>query len=101
MSNFTKATNIADSITGVLAVLGIAVSVQDVENALSIILLVMSIVSILVTAGLRLWEKIRKAKEDGKVTSDEVRDIADDVADTAGDIADKINDYKDDKEGKK
>lgn len=55
---------------------------QDMENIVSIVCCIAGLLITIVTCVIvPLWKKIGKAKEDGKLTPDELQDIADALKD--------------------
>ena len=80
------------------ALIGNAVStagwLQDMENIVSIICCIAGLIITLITCVIvPVWKKIAEAKKDGKVTPDEL----DEIADTLQDGIDSINKEKKDK----
>ena len=60
---------------------------QDMENIVSIVCCIAGLLITIVTCVIvPLWKKISKAKEDGKLTPDELQDIADTLKDGIGKI---------------
>lgn len=80
--------NIAGAICGnVMSALGIAMSTTDLSQIISIVCTVIgTIITIISALVIPIWKTIRKAKEDGKITPDEMQDIID----TAKEGLDKI-----------
>lgn len=79
-----------DMITGMGCVMSSALSVATIENILSIIALIITILTALFTLGCKVYEKIQKAKEDGKITKDELDDIIDTASDGINEIKNDI-----------
>lgn len=83
--------------TGLNAV-GVAVGLSDIESIIGICLLVVNVVILVVRFGIKLVRKIidwrNKAKEDGKISSEEIKDLVDIVEDSIDDVND-IKDYID------
>lgn len=67
---------------------GIMVSVGDIESVVSIILLTLSILNILVTFGLRIYDLVKEKRYD---------EIPDEIKEATEDIKEVIEDAKDDK----
>lgn len=69
--------NIAGAICGnVMSALGIAMSTTDLSQIISIVCTVIgTVITIFSALVIPIWKSIRKAKEDGKITPDEVQDI--------------------------
>ena len=64
---------------------------QDMENIVSIICCIAGLIITLITCVIvPVWKKIAEAKKDGKITPDEL----DEIADTLQDGIDKINKEK-------
>ena len=60
---------------------------QDMENIVSIVCCILGFMITLVTCVIvPVWKKIAKAKEDGKITPDELQEIADTLKDGIDDI---------------
>ena len=59
---------------------------MDLENILSIIILILSIINILIVLASKIYNKIK----DGKLTSDEIHEISEDIKDSI----DEINNIK-------
>lgn len=56
---------------------GAGLSVNEVQAIVSIIVTVLGfIISVLIPLGIKLYKKIKKAVEDGKITKEEAADIA-------------------------
>lgn len=56
---------------------GAAISVTEVQAIISIIVTVLGfVISVLIPLGIKLYKKIKKATEDGKITKEEAEDIA-------------------------
>ena len=80
------------------ALIGNAVStagwLQDMENIVSIICCIAGLIITLITCVIvPVWKKIAEAKKDGKITPDEL----DEIADTLQDGIDSINKEKKDR----
>ena len=59
---------------------------MDLENILSIIILILSIINILIVLASKIYNKIK----DGKLTSEEIHEITEDIKQSI----DEINDVK-------
>lgn len=59
--------------------LGFSISITDIENVLNLILLIVSIASTLIVAGISIYDKFKKKDIHGIV--DEVQDTADKITD--------------------
>lgn len=89
--------NIAGAICGnVMSALGIAMSTTELSQIISIVCTVIgTIITVVSALVIPVWKTIRKAKEDGEITPDEVQDIIN----KAKEGLDKIQgDKKDDSE---
>lgn len=76
--------NSTDKLCGALIgnVVATAGWLQDMENIVSIVCCIAGFLITLVTCVIvPLWKKIQSAKEDGKLTPDELQDIADTLKD--------------------
>ena len=76
--------NSSDKLLG--ALIGNAVTaagwLQDIENIVSIVCCIAGLLITVVTCVIvPLWKKMQSAKEDGKLTPDELQDIADTLKD--------------------
>lgn len=91
-----KNTNIMYGIlgTGVGAV-GTSLSVTELQAIISIIVTVLGfIISVIVPLCIKLYTKIKKAKEDGKITPDEIDDIQATLQEGSEEIKDFIDKNK-------
>lgn len=61
-------------------------SLMDLENILSIIILILSIINILIVLASKIYNKIK----DGKLTSEEINEITEDIKESI----DEINNIK-------
>ena len=75
--------------------LGLSYTIQDIESISSIICTVICIMSMLFTFGITVLNKIKKAKEDGVISKEEVKDITDTIKDGIGKIKDEIDNKED------
>lgn len=65
---------------------GAGLSVTEIQAIVSIIVTVLGfVISVLIPLGIKLYHKIKDAKEDGKITKEEI----DDIASTGKEIVDK------------
>lgn len=71
--------NIAGAICGnLMSAMGIAMSTTEMSQIVSIVCTVIgTIITIVSALVIPIWKSIRKAKEDGEITPDEVQDIID------------------------
>ncbi len=85
-------------ITGtVVGAAGAGLSVTEIQAIVSIIVTVLGfIISVLIPLGIKLYHKIKDAKADGKITKEEV----DDIASTVKEIVDESSKLKDEVSGK-
>ena len=74
---------------------------QDVSDILGIILTAVSIVSMLVCLIINLISRIKKAKEDGKVTGEELKEILGEIDKAKKEINNELNRNDQDKKGSK
>ena len=81
--------------TYIVNALGFSISITDIENVLNLILLIVSIASTLIVAGISIYDKFKKKDLDGVI--DEVQDTADKITDII-EVA-KGGDENDDKGG--
>lgn len=81
--------------TYIVNALGFSISITDIENVLNLILLIVSIASTLIVAGISIYDKCKKKDLDGVI--DEVQDTADKITDIIEDA--KGGEEDDDKGG--
>ena len=74
---------------------------QDVSDILGIILTAVSIVSMLVCLIVNLISRIKKAKEDGKVTDSELKEILGEIEKTKKEINNELKRNDQDEKGSK
>ena len=74
---------------------------QDVSDILGIILTAVSIVSMLVCLIINLISMIKKAKEDGKVTDKELKEILGEIEKTKKEISNELKGNDQDEKGSK
>ena len=79
----------------VSGILGLSYTIQDIKNIASIVCTVLCIMSMLFTFGINVLNKIKKAKEDGVISKEEIEDIKDTVKDGIGKIKDQIDNKED------
>ena len=75
-----------DKISVCVSSLFASFSLMDLENILSIIILILSIINILIVLASKIYNKIK----DGKLTSEEIHEITEDIKQSI----DEINDVK-------
>lgn len=88
--------SVIGALTGsVISFIGLNYSITEVEGVISIVCsvtgLILAIVSFTVPRVIRLVKKIRKAKEDGIITNDELDEMGQDVTEIADGLNDIIN----------
>lgn len=74
---------------------------QEVSDILGVILTAVSIVSMLVCLIINLISMIKKAKEDGKVTGEELKEILGEIDKAKKEINNELNRNDQDKKGSK
>ena len=74
---------------------------QDVSDILGIILTAVSIVSMLVCLSINLISRIKKAKEDGKVTGEELKEILGEIDKAKKEINNELKRNDQDEKGSK
>lgn len=82
---------LACGITGtILSAVGSALAIEHIQAVISIIVTVLGfIISVLIPTIMKVYSKIKKAKEDGVITKEELQDITDTIKDiTKGDKKD-------------
>lgn len=82
--------NIFNGVNTVLSLLGITFTLENLQSLLSIILLIVNISIILCNIINNVIVKIKKAKEDGKITIDEVKDIVEETSTELKDLKENI-----------
>ena len=80
--------------------LGLTIT-QDVSDILGVILTAVSIVSMLVCLIINLISRIKKAKEDGKVTGDELKEILGEIDKAKKEINNELKRNDQDEKGSK
>ena len=79
----------------VISFIGLNYSITELDSIISIVCsvtgLILAIVSFTVPRIIRLVKKIRKAKEDGIITNDELDEMGQDVSELADGLNDIIN----------
>ena len=75
-----------DKISVCLSSVFASFSLMDLENILSIIILILSIINIIIVLASKIYNKIK----DGKLTSEEIHEITEDIKQSI----DEINDVK-------
>ena len=75
---------------------GASMSVNEVQAIVSIVVTVAGfIISVVIPSAIAIYKKIKKAKEDGKVTIDEAKEIADTVKEETNKVIDGTKDVID------
>lgn len=74
---------------------------QNVSDILGIILTAVSIVSMAVCLIINLINRIKKAKEDGKVTDEELKEILGEIEKTKKEIDNELKGHDQDEKGSK
>lgn len=74
---------------------------QEVSDILGVILTAVSIVSMLVCLIINLISRIKKAKEDGKVTGEELKEILGEIDKAKKEINNELNRNDQDEKGSK
>lgn len=60
-----------------LSATGASLSISEVQSIISIAITVLGfVISVLIPLGVKLYKKIKEAKSDGKITKEEIVDIA-------------------------
>lgn len=63
---------------------GASLSVGEVQSIISIVITVLGfIISVLIPLGVKLYNQIKKAKEDGVITKEEIKEIVDTTTEIA------------------
>ena len=87
-----------------LGIIGASISVTELQAIISIIVTVAGfIISVLVPLIIKLVKKIRKAKEDGEITKEEIIDIIDtgkEIVEKTESLVKEVSDKKNQKEKK-
>ncbi len=66
-----------------------AFTIAQTNEILQFIMFIMSIISTAFTIAFIIFKWYNKAKEDGKITKEEIEDLMDDISDTLGNKEDK------------
>ena len=80
-----------DNLDLVCVGVGVAGTVMQTQEILSWISLGLTIASTIVCIVYRVWKWYEDAKKDGKITADEVKDLADDLSEEAEKTSAKVN----------
>lgn len=64
-------------------------TIVQTNEVFQFVMLILSIMSTLFTLAFTIYKWYNKAKEDGKITKDEINDLMDDISDTLGNKEDK------------
>ena len=88
--------SVIGALTGsIISFIGLNYSITELDSIISIVCsvtgLILAIVSFAVPRIIRLVKKIRKAKEDGIITNDELDEMGQDVSELADGLNDIIN----------
>ena len=88
--------SVIGALTGsVISFIGLNYSITELDSIISIVCsvsgLILDVVSFTVPRIIRLIKKVRKAKEDGKITNDELDEMGQDVSELADGLSDIIN----------
>lgn len=88
--------SVIGALTGsVISFIGLNYSITELDSIISIVCsitgLILAVVSFTVPRIIRLVKKIRKAKEDGIITNDELDEMGQDVSELADGLNDIIN----------
>lgn len=67
--------NIVSVINSILSVFSISLGLENMQSILSIIVLIINLIIILSNLVCTMFTKIKKAKQDGKITIDELNEI--------------------------
>ena len=88
--------SVIGALTGsIISFIGLNYSITALDSIISIVCsvtgLILAVVSFTVPRIIRLIKKVRKAKEDGKITNDELDEMGQDVSELADGLSDIIN----------
>lgn len=88
--------SVIGGLTGsVISLLGLNYSMSELDSLISIICsvigLTLAVISFAIPRVINLIKKVRKAREDGKITNDELDEIGQDVTEIANGLNDIIN----------
>lgn len=78
------------------AISGFLTSVQ-IEETFKLIQLIITIIASTVALAYTLYKWYKRAKSDGKIDGEEIKEAVEHIKDTANEIGDKIDDYREDK----
>ena len=80
---------------------GAGLSVTEIQAIISIIVTIAGfIISVLIPLGIKLYKKIKAAKEDGKITKEEAEDIVETIKEIGQQTGSLINQVKEESEKK-
>ena len=88
--------SVIGALTGsIISFIGLNYSITELDSIISIVCsitgLLLAVVSFAVPRIIRLIKKVRKAKEDGIITNDELDEMGQDVSELADGLSDIIN----------
>ena len=88
--------SVIGALTGsIISFIGLNYSITELDSIISIVCsvtgLILAVVSFTVPRIIRLVKKVRKAKEDGKITNDELDEMGQDVSELADGLNDIMN----------
>ncbi len=88
--------NLIMGVTGtVLSGTGITLSVTELQGIISIIITILGfIISVMIPCIVKIVNKVKQIKADGKVTAEEVQDLKNTTKEVVEEIKDGINDLK-------
>ncbi len=91
-----KSELIAGGVGAILGVVGTATQTNEILQTISLIITIIGAIISMIIVPLISW--YQKAKKDGKITSDEIKDGIDIVVGGIKDVQDKLEDKEDGKE---
>ena len=88
--------SVIGALTGsVISFIGLNYSITELDSIISIVCsvtgLILAVVSFVVPRIIRLIKKVRKAKEDGFISNDELDEMGQDISELADGLNDRIN----------
>ena len=82
-----------------VSTVGAGLSVTEIQAIVSIIITILGfVISVLIPLGIKLYNKIKAAKADGKIDKEELEDILEtgkEIVDETGKVIDEIKDKND------
>ena len=79
------------SIVGnIVSFTGLGLSVENVNNVVGMITSIIGLLITIISVAFAIYEKVKKAKADGNLTHDEIKEISDTVKDGVDKISEQV-----------